>query len=117
MNVGHFTLQDSEIPVELINLTQKEIEEMYADWKVEEFSSDSLVLCQEVNNICDEHYFVKLGDNNVEIYQVGNGGSLSLYRETEISREYLTDEDVNTLENGFLVYGTGELNSRIEDFE
>ncbi len=114
---GHFTFQPSEIPPELINLTQKEIETIYSDWEVEEFNSNSLILCKEVNSICDEHYYVKLGENNIEIYKVGNGGSLSLYRETDISRDYLTSEDINTLEIGMLVYGTGELNSKIEDFE
>ena len=114
---GHFTFQYAELPPELINMTKSDIEELYTEWEVEEFASNSLVLCQEVNSICDEHFLVKLGESNVEIYQVGNGGALSLYRETDISKEYLTSEDVTSLENGIMVYGTGKLNSTIEDFE
>lgn len=114
---GHFTFQYSELPQELVNLSRKEIEETYSEWAIEEFSSESLVLSQEINNICNEHYFIKLGDNNVEIYQVGNGGSLNLYRETDISKEYLTTEDIGVLENGMLIYGNEKLNSIIEDFE
>lgn len=114
---GHYTFQNAELPPELINMTKSEIEELYTEWEVEEFSSNSIILCQEVNSICGEHFLVKLGDNNIEIYQVGNGGALSLYRETEISKEYLTPEDITTLENGIIVYGTGNLNSTIEDFE
>ncbi len=114
---GHFTFQYAELPKELINLTKDEIAVLYPDWEIEEFSTDSLILCQEINNICDEHYVVKLGENNVEIYRIGNGGALSLYRETDISKEYLTAEDIETLQKGIIVYGTGKLNSTVEDFE
>jgi hypothetical protein len=114
---GHFTFQYSELPIELVNLTRQEIEDLYDDWEVETFSSDTLVLSQEINNFCDEHYMIKLGENNIEIYNVGNGGSLSLYKETDISKEYLTNEDINTLEEGIYVYGKGKLNATIEDFE
>ena len=114
---GHFKFQYAELPVELINLTKEEVEDLYDDWEVEEFSSNSVVLCKEINSICDEHFFIKLGEKNVEIYQVGNGGSLTLFKNTDISREYLTKEDIEKLENGFYVYGIGKLNSIIEDFE
>lgn len=114
---GHFTFQYAELPQEIVNLSRQDVEETYSDWQIEEFSSDSLVLSQEINSICDEHYLVKMGEHNIEIYQVGNGGSLSLYRETDISKEYLTAEDISSLESGILIYGTGKLNSVIEDFE
>ena len=114
---GHFKFQYSELPVELVNLTREEVEDLYDDWEVEEFSSNSIVLCKEINSICDEHFLVKLGQNNVEIYKVGNGASLTLYKETDISREYLTKDDIEKLEEGFYVYGIGKLNSVIEDFE
>lgn len=114
---GHFSFQYAELPIELINMTKSQVEELYDEWDVEEFSANSLILCQEVNSVCDEHFLVKLGENNVEIFRVGNGASLSLYKETDISKEYLTSEDIQTLEEGIMVYGTGKLNSVIEDFE
>ena len=64
---GHFSFQYSELPKEIVNLTKNEIEELYKEWEIEEFSSNSLVLSQEINSICNEHYLVKLGDNNIEI--------------------------------------------------
>lgn len=113
----HFTFQYSELPQEIINLTKTELEELYEEWDVEEFSSNSIVLSQKIDSICDEHYLVKIGENNVEIYNIGNGGELSLYRETDIGKEYLTSEDFESLSEGILVYGKGMLNSTIEDFE
>lgn len=114
---GHFSFQYAELPNELINLTRNQVEELYTEWEVEEFSSNSLVLSQEINSICNEHYLVKLGNSNVEIYQVKNNGNLSLYKETDISKEYLTEDDILNLEKGVLVYGNGKLNSILEDFE
>lgn len=114
---GHFSFKYAELPKELINKTRMQIEELYDEWEIEEFSKDHLVLSQEINSICEEHYLIKLVDNNVQIFHVGNGASLSLYKETDISKEYLTSEDIQTLEEGILVYGAGKLNSIIEDFE
>lgn len=114
---GHFTFRYSELPKELVNLTKSELEELYDEWEVEEFSSNSVVLCQEINSICDEHYLVKLGENNIEIYNIGNGGALNLYKETDIGKEYLTAEDLETVGEGIIIYGKGKLNSIIEDFE
>ena len=48
----------------------------------------------------------KLDENNIK-----------LYKETEIAKEYLTQDDIQKLEIGILVYGRGQLNSIIEDFE
>ena len=59
---GHFKFQYAELPVELINLTKEEVEDLYDDWEVEEFSSNSVVLCKEINSICDEDFFIKLGE-------------------------------------------------------
>lgn len=114
---SHFDFQYAELPVELVNLTKEEVQAMYKDWKVEEFSKDSLVLGKEINSICDEHYFIKLGEKHIEIYNLGKDEELTLYKETDIPREYLTDEDIETLEEGVYVFGKGKLNSAIEDFE
>lgn len=117
---GHFTFQYAELPKEIINLNKDELKNLYKEWEVEEFSSDLVILSKEIDSVCNEHFVIKLDDeynSNVVIFRVGNGGSLSLYKETDISKEYLTSEDVNMLEEGILVYGTGKLNSTLEDFE
>ena len=116
---GHFTFQYAELPKEMINLTKDELKELYSEWEIEEFSSELIILSKEIDTVCNEHFVIKLGegDINVSIYKVGNGGSLSLYKETDISKEYLTEEDIEKLEEGILIYGMGKLNSTLEDFE
>ncbi len=114
---GHLKFQYSELPIELVNLSRAEVENLYQDWDVEEFSSSNIVLSQNINNVCDEHYVLKLVDDSIDIYHVGASGELELYKTTDIGKEYLTSTDVSNLESGIYVYGMGNLNSAIEDFE
>lgn len=114
---GHFKSNSSELPVELVNLTKSEVEKMYPEWGVEEFSSDNVVLSKNIDKICDEHYVLKLEDDNVNVYHLENQNEMELYKETGISKEYLTSEDINNLEEGIYVYGSSNVNLAIEDFE
>lgn len=114
---GHFKFNYSELPKEIINLSKKELEEMYPEWGIEEFSSNNIVLAQNLDEMCDEHYVLKLEDNSIDVYQVKGDENFEFYKTTNISKEYLTSSDIDTLENGIFVYGKGNLNSAIEDFE
>lgn len=114
---GHFQVNYVELPVEFINLTQKEIEETYPDWKIEEFNSKNIILSQNIDRMCDDHYVLKLGNNNIEIYQMKEVDDFKLVKETNISKEYLTQNDIQNLEEGIFVFGIGNLNSALEDFE
>ena len=114
---GHVHYSYSELPNEFINLTKKEIENIYSDWRVEEFSSDRVTLAKNIDKICDNHYVLKLGKENIEIYKMIEAEDFELVRETNISKEYLTNEDVEKLEEGIFVFGISDLNSALEDFE
>lgn len=115
---GHFKFQYSELPQEIVNLTKIEIEKNYPEWNVEEFSSNNLVLSKTIDNICDEHYVLKIDEvDNIVVYHIGFEGEEELYKNTNISKEYLTSTDINNLESGIYVYGIENLNSAIEDFE
>ena len=114
---GHVHFNYVEIPNEFINLTQKEIQEIYPDWRVEEFSSKQIILAQNIDKICDNHYVLKLGEKNIEIYKMIEAEDFELVRETNISKEYLTNDDIEKLEEGIFVFGISDLNSALEDFE
>lgn len=113
---GHFRLSNVELPVELINLTEEEVKKIYDEWNVEEFSSDNVVLSQNIDDICDEHFVIKLGDENIEIFHQ-KYNDLEFYKTTNISKDYLTSTDISNLKEGIFVFGTRNLNSVIEDFE
>lgn len=114
---GHCEVNQVELPKEFINLTEKEIEENYSDWRVEYFDSKEIILGQNIDSMCDEHFVLRLGDNNVEIYQMEEFDDFRLLKTTNITREYLTDTDIVNLEEGIFIYGKGNLNSALEDFE
>jgi len=114
---GHSDFQYAELPIELVNQTEEQIKKIYEDWDIEEFNSDLVILYTKVEGLCDEHYFIKLGDEYIEIYNLNRDGSHKLYKQTDITREYLTKEDIKSLEEGVNVAGREKVNSIIEDFE
>lgn len=114
---GHQEINYAELPIEFVNLTKSEIEELYPDWKVEEFSSNSIILSQEKDCMCNEHYVLKLDDDTVDVYHIEENGDESLYQDTNIYMDYLTNEDISNLKNGIYIYGKENISSVIEDFE
>lgn len=115
---NHTSFEFVELPSELVNKNKEEVEEAYGDWKVEEFYENKVVLYKEVEGICDEHFLITLGEQFVEIYKfTDENNNKVLYSTTDISKEYLTQQDILKLKNGIKLYGKDQLNSVIEDFE
>lgn len=106
-----------ELPQELVNMTEQEVQAEYADWKVIGFEKGKVTLYKEFNDGCGEHFKLKVEDGNVVIYLVNNDGTESIYERTGISSEYLTETDLINMQNGLEIYGKEELNQIIEDFE
>ena len=107
-----------EMPQELINLTKEEVQNKYSDWKVIGFEPNKVTLYKEFDDMCGEHFKIKVEDGKIVIYQVNKEGNQSIYEKTNISSEYLTDTDLINIKNGGLdIYGKEELNKLIEDFE
>ena len=96
---------------------QKEIEELYPDYKIESFDNDKIVLLKEEEGQCDEHYIVKDENSNIVIYKLLVDGTEEIYQNTGISTEYLPETDKISLRDGIKIFGRENLNSLIEDFE
>lgn len=114
---SHFEYEEAELPKELVNLTRKEVEEYYKDWKIENFSENNLVLSKEINGYCDQHFIVKAKNRIIEIYRIDTLGKLNEYKDTGIAIDYLPEDDIKKLENGIPIYGEGNLSSVLEDYE
>ena len=106
-----------ELPQELVNLTEKEVKAEYADWEVIGFEKGKLTLYKEFEDVCGEHFKLKIEDGKVVIYIVNNDGTEKIYEKTNISSEYLTETDLINMREGLEIYGKEELNQTIEDFE
>jgi len=106
-----------ELPQEIVNMTKEEVQEEYADWEVIGFEKGKLTLYKEFDDVCGEHFKLKIEDGKVVIYIVNNDGSETIYEKTNISSEYLTETDLINMQDGLEIYGKEELNQIIEDFE
>ena len=106
-----------EIPKEIVNMTEEEVKTQYPEWEVIGFSSDKVTLYKEFDDVCGEHFKLKVEDGKVVVYMVNKDGTESLYQRTNISSEYLTETDLINMQDGLEIYGKEELNKIIEDFE
>ncbi len=101
----------------MVNLSKSEIEEKYKDYKVESFATNEVILTQEKQGNCQEHYLVKDKEGQVAIYQLLEDGTEKEIEVTGITTEYLPETDKITIEKGILINGKQNLNQLIEDFE
>ena len=103
---------------DVINMTEEELEENFPDWIIKSFSVDEVEIYRIETGLCSNHFKLALDENNmVCIYKLKSNYDIELYEETEISAEYLTEEDLENLGEGIYIYGESELNSTLESFE
>ena len=114
---GHTKSEYTQLPQDFVNLTQDEIQEKYQEYKIEEFTTNAIVLYQEKEGDCGEHYMVKDKDGMVKVYQILEDGSEQELETTGITTEYLPETDKINMKNGIQVNGKQNLNQLIEDFE
>lgn len=113
----HTTTNNIQIPNELVNKTKTEIEQAYTDWKIEEFTSDNVVLKTEKEGICDEHYILKENNGYISIYRIDEDERETLIETTSVVTAYLPEADLLQLREGIRVFGKDKLNARLEDYE
>lgn len=106
-----------ELPQELVNMTEDEVQAQYPEWEVIGFEKGKVTLYKEFTEECGEHFKLKVEEGRVVIYFVNNDGTESVYEKTDISSEYLTETDLINMQDGLEIYGKEELNQIIEDFE
>ena len=116
-NCEHTINEYVEIPPELVNMTEEEVQAEYPDWEVIGFDTGKVTLYKEFEGECGEHFKLRVEDEKVVIYIVNSDGSESIYEKTNISSEYLTETDLINMQDGLEIYSKEELNQIIEDFE
>lgn len=116
-NCEHTINEYAELPQELVNMTEKEVQAQYPDWKVLGFEPNKIILYKEFEEDCGEHFKLKIENGKVVVYIVNSDGTESVFEKTNISSEYLTETDLINMQDGLEIYGKEELNQIIEDFE
>lgn len=102
---------------EYVNYTKDELEEEFSEYILEEFSDSKIVFYKQVDGICDEHYVIRNIDDTVVIYNITEDGAENIYQITDIDIKFLTQIDIEQLDEGIYVESKMSLNSILEDFE
>jgi len=117
---GHEIKESEQINSVYVNLTKEEFEREFLkdneNFIIENFSSKEIVVLQEIEAHCNQHYLLRAINGMVVVYKYDRNGVPTVYQQTSISTEYLTDTDRIELERGIEVVGNGELSSRLEDY-
>ena len=113
----HLTRKVEDIPEELVNKTQSDIEEAFPGWTVEEYSPTEIVLYKTDKGNCGEHYFVQDHNGVIGIYTIDEYGVKTLKEDTEISTQYLPEADLENLKAGVEIIGHTKLIEFLEDYE
>ncbi len=117
LTCDHIIKEYSKIPEELVNLTKEELQKHYEGWEIESFSTNEIVLIKQIDDVCNEHYVLRLKNGTIAVYKIEKDNSEVLKQETGIGAEYLTISDQAKLEVGIEIYGKEKLNSVLEDYE
>lgn len=114
---GHTLTEYTNLPNDLVNSTEEDIQEIYQGWNIESFEPNQITLSRTIESECGEHYIIRNENGKVAIYRVLENGTEELYENTEISTEYLPDADKDNMKTGIRANGKEELNQVLEDFE
>lgn len=114
---GHLIENRQSIEEADVNMTEDELKQRFSDWEVQKFTPTEIVLYKEVDEFCDEHYLLKEENGYITIYKLDENENAEFFNTTEISTEYLAEEDLEQIRNGIKVYTDKELNKTLEDFE
>ena len=113
----HLIRKVEEIPENLVNKTEQDIKAEFPDWNLEEYSPTKITLYKSVSGNCGEHYFVQEHNGVIGIYTTDEYGVKTLKEDTEISIQYLPEEDVKNLKAGVEIIGHTKLIEFLEDYE
>ena len=113
----HITKNIKDIDEEWINYTEEQIKEQYSNWNIESFSHNQVIVSQENEGFCNEHYVIKENGDVIAIYTINEAGEENWKEDTEISTIYLPDEDLAKIQEGIKVIGDDQLHSVLGDFE
>lgn len=113
----HLIKDIKDVPEEWINQTEEDIKEHYSDWTLQSFTNNQIIVAQEKEGYCGQHYIIKEHNGVLGIYTLDQNGTETWKEDTEISTMYLPEEDLEKIEEGIQVIGDDRLHTTLEDFE
>lgn len=112
----HCTVDITEVPKEIINLSKDELQKKYSGWDIENFSASEIVLGREIDANCEDHYVLKEKNGEIAVYNEITEDKLNLVEVISVDVNLFGEEDLSNLKKGIKVYGEEELSNLIEDY-
>lgn len=106
-----------DIPQNLVNKSKKDLEYEYPKYEIKKYTSTEVILYKECEGECGQHFVLRNDNGKITVYIINENNDEEVYERTEISVDYLTENDKAEIENGIRVNGKEDLNQLIEDFE
>ena len=97
--------------------TEDDLRNEYLTWKIEKFSNSQIILSKEFDNNCGQHFILRTNDDKIVVYLLDENNQETLFENTNISTQYLPEEDKVQLQNGVKVNGLENLNEMLENYE
>ncbi|MSS44136.1 hypothetical protein FYJ27_10500 [Anaerosalibacter bizertensis] len=118
---GHVVTDTFKANDEIINKTEKDfrnyIKENYPNIKIIAFSTQKIVLREERNHLCPNHYVVGESEGKIAIFKINDSGEKIL---DKIFNDYplslLKEVDQQKLKDGIVVDNEEELSDVLENF-
>lgn len=114
---GHIIEKKQAVKESEVNLTEDEIRKKFPDWELQKFTSSEIVLYKEIKRFCGEHYILKEQNGYIAIFQINEDKTQNLLQVTNISLDYLTQEDSENIKAGIIINSKKDLNKALEDYE
>ncbi len=114
---GHTVTVSESVSNSLVNIAEDDFKKLYSEWNLVKFTPSLIEVSKSFDGNCDEHFLVKDTNGYIAIYHIKNDNDFELLETTGIVTKYLSQIDLNELENGVTLYGKEKLNAYIEDFE
>lgn len=113
----HLVKDIKEIPTNWINFNQEQIKSQYPNWTLESFTGNQIIVSQEKEGYCSQHYIIREHNGVIGIYILNEEGDEIFKEDTEIATRYLSEEDLQKLQEGIKAIGDEKLHKTLEDFE
>lgn len=100
---GHEITEKKSSNATFSGCTKEQLADKLSDWEIESFTPEQVILKREVDNICDEHYYIGIKDGYVALFQGRPDLPSKVIEQTDIIADVLREEDRAILEKGLII--------------
>lgn len=100
---GDEVVEEKYIDDKYINCTKTELQQNEKGWEIFSFTPDEVKLKREINDICDDHYYIGVQNGYVSLFQGIPGIKSTLIEQTDIIADTLREDDRAILERGLII--------------